>query len=120
MPESSFNGRIDTYNSSYFKKSVDKLISSGFPHLVFCCASLGYVSSTGIGVFLKIREAIKAQDGEMFMVDLQPQVYEVFEISRIYQFFLSAKPPKRRSSISGNTPNGPFRHWDDSRLFPLS
>jgi anti-anti-sigma factor len=80
-------GRIDNYNSSYFKNSADKLITSGFPYLVFCCAGLSYVSSAGIGAFSKIREAVKAQGGEMFMVDLQPQVYEVFKILGYTNFF---------------------------------
>jgi anti-sigma B factor antagonist len=81
------SGRIDTYNSSYFKKSADMLISAGFPYLVFCCASLSYVSSSGIGAFANIREALKAKDGEMFMVDLQPQVFEVFKILGYTEFF---------------------------------
>ncbi len=108
-------GRIDTYNSSYFKKSADKLISSGFSYLVFCCASLSHVSSAGIGAFSQIREAVKALDGEMFMTNLQPQVYEVFEIlgyANFFSFIETAdeaierlrKSPERRLSASARFP----------------
>jgi anti-anti-sigma factor len=80
-------GRIDTYNSSYFQKSADLLLSTGFYFLVFCCGGLSYVSSAGIGVFAEIHKAVKSLDGEMFMVDLQPQVYEVFSILGYTNFF---------------------------------
>jgi anti-anti-sigma factor len=73
-------GRIDTYNSTYFQRSSDLLLSSGFYYLVFCCASLGYVSSAGIGAFTQIHESAKAVDGAVFLVYMQPQVYEVFNI----------------------------------------
>ena len=45
------NGYIDTYNSSFFQKRISKIIESGYVQLVFNCASLNYVSSTGIGSF---------------------------------------------------------------------
>ena len=80
-------GRIDTYNASYFQRSADLLISSGFHYLVFCCASLNYISSAGIGALTKIRESLKALDGAMFMVDLQPQVYDVFNILGYTSYF---------------------------------
>jgi anti-sigma B factor antagonist len=80
-------GRIDTYNSSDFHKSADKLIAAGFRFLVFCCANLVYVSSAGIGALMRVHEAAKAQGGEMFMVDLQPQVYDVFNILGYTTYF---------------------------------
>jgi len=48
------SGRIDTYNSSYFYAAAEKLVSSGFVYIVFCCANLDYVSSSGIGAFTRI------------------------------------------------------------------
>ena len=49
-------GYIDTYNSTYFQKKITQVIEAGFVNLIFNCAALNYVSSTGIGsftVFLK-------------------------------------------------------------------
>ncbi len=45
------NGYIDTYNSSFFQKRIQKVVETGFTNLIFNCASLNYVSSTGIGSF---------------------------------------------------------------------
>jgi len=81
------SGRIDTYNSSYFYAAAEKLVSSGFVYIVFCCANLDYVSSSGIGAFTRIHQAVKEKGGEMFMVDLKAQVYDVFNILGYTNYF---------------------------------
>ena len=45
------NGYIDTYNSNFFQKRIAKVVEAGFVNLIFNCAALNYVSSTGIGSF---------------------------------------------------------------------
>ena len=45
------SGYIDTYNSSFFQKQIQKIMDAGFINLIFNCSSLNYVSSTGIGSF---------------------------------------------------------------------
>ena len=44
-------GYIDTYNSNYFQKRVNKGVEAGYVRLIFHCGGLNYVSSTGIGSF---------------------------------------------------------------------
>ena len=45
------NGYIDTYNSNFFQKKIQKVVEAGYINLIFNCSSLNYVSSTGIGSF---------------------------------------------------------------------
>ncbi len=80
-------GYIDTYNSNFFQKRVQKAIESGFVRLIFNCASLNYVSSTGIGSFTAFLKAVKPQGGDLVMLDIQPKVYEVFQLLGFSQFF---------------------------------
>jgi anti-sigma B factor antagonist len=64
-------GYIDTYNSNFFQKRV----------------GLNYVSSTGIGSFTAFLKAVKPRGGDIVLLEIQPKVYEVFQLLGFSQFF---------------------------------
>lgn len=80
-------GYIDTYNSNLFQKRVNKAIESGFTRLIFHCGSLNYVSSTGIGSFTAFLKTVKPRGGNLVLLEIQPKVYEVFQLLGFSQFF---------------------------------
>jgi anti-anti-sigma factor len=80
-------GYIDTYNSTSFQKRVTRAIESGFVKLIFVCSGLNYVSSTGIGSFTAFLKSLKALSGDMVLQDVQPKVFEVFQLLGFSQFF---------------------------------
>jgi len=80
-------GYIDTYNSSYFQKRVQKVIEAGYNRLIFQCAGLNYVSSTGVGSFTSFLKALKSKGGDLVILEIQPKVYEVFQLLGFAQFF---------------------------------
>lgn len=81
------NGYIDTYNSNFFQKKVSKIVEAGFINLVFNCSSLSYVSSTGIGAFTAFLKMLKPKGGDVVLLEIQPKVYEVFQLLGFSQFF---------------------------------
>jgi len=83
----SLNGYIDTYNSNFFQKRVQRAIEAGFTRLVFNCGGLNYVSSTGIGSFTAFLKAVKPKSGDIVLLEIQPKVYEVFQLLGFSQFF---------------------------------
>jgi len=80
-------GYIDTYNSNFFQKRVSKAIENGYSKLIFNCAGLNYVSSTGIGSFTAFLKAVKPKGGDLVLLEIQPKVYEVFQLLGFSQFF---------------------------------
>jgi anti-anti-sigma factor len=80
-------GYIDTYNSNLFQKRIQKAIEAGYYKLIFHCGSLNYVSSTGIGSFTTFLKAVKPKGGDLVLLDVQPKVYEVFQLLGFSQFF---------------------------------
>lgn len=80
-------GYIDTYNSNFFQKRVTKAIDSGFVRLIFNCGGLNYVSSTGIGSFTAFLKSVKPRGGDIVLLEIQPKVYEVFQLLGFSQFF---------------------------------
>ena len=81
------NGYIDTYNSNFFQKKISKIVDSGFINLIFNCSALNYVSSTGIGSFTSFLKMVKPKGGDIVLLDIQPKVYEVFQLLGFSQFF---------------------------------
>jgi len=82
------NGRIDTDNSAFFQKHIQKLVEAGFMRLIFNCAGLNYVSSTGIGSFTSFLKTLKPKGGDLVLLEIQPKVYEVFQLLGFAQFFV--------------------------------
>ena len=81
------NGYIDTYNSSFFQKRVAKVVDAGYVNLIFNCAALNYVSSTGIGSFTAFLKQVKPKGGDIVLLEIQSKVYEVFQLLGFSQFF---------------------------------
>ncbi len=81
------NGYIETYNLSFFQKRISKAVETGFINLVFNCAALNYVSSTGIGSFTAFLKLVKPKGGDIVLLEIQPKVYEVFQLLGFSQFF---------------------------------
>jgi anti-anti-sigma factor len=80
-------GYIDTYNSNFFQKRVTKAVEQGYVRLIFNCSGLNYVSSTGIGSFTAFLKSVKPKGGDIVLLDIQPKVYEVFQLLGFSQFF---------------------------------
>lgn len=81
------SGYVDTYNSTFFQKRISTLIDSGYVQIIFNCANLDYVSSTGIGSFTAFLKAVKPKNGDIVLLSLQPKVYEVFQLLGFASFF---------------------------------
>ncbi|MDR2797875.1 MAG: STAS domain-containing protein [Treponema sp.] len=81
-------GYLDTYNAAYFQKQVIKGIEAGYTKLIFQCAELTYLSSTGIGSFSNILKLVKSQGGAIVFCDLQPKVYEIFHLLGFTEVFI--------------------------------
>ena len=81
------NGYIDTYNSIYFQKQVSLIVTADYSNIVFNCANLNYVSSTGIGSFTSFLKLVKPKGGDIVLMSIQPKVHEVFQLLGFSQFF---------------------------------
>lgn len=81
------NGYVDTYNSSFFREQIIKVVEAGFINLMFDCAGLKYVSSTGIGVFSLCLKDTKVKNGDIILFALQPTVAEIFQLLGFSQLF---------------------------------
>ena len=62
-------------------------MEAGYINLIFNCSALNYVSSTGIGSFTVFLKMVKPKNGDVVLLEIQPKVYEVFQLLGFSQFF---------------------------------
>ena len=55
--------------------------------MIFNCSALNYVSSTGIGSFTAFLKLVKPKGGDIVLLEIQPKVFEVFQLLGFSQFF---------------------------------
>lgn len=80
-------GRIDTGNSLYFQRSVNRAIEAGYSKLIFDLRSCVEVSSAGMGSFTAFLKRVKPLGGDMVLLGVQPLVYDVIQLLGFSQFF---------------------------------
>ena len=74
-------GRIDTTNAEDFQKEISVITEDAQPDIEIDCSALEYTSSQGLRVFLMLQKAVSAKKGTMALINMQPQVKEVFDIT---------------------------------------
>ncbi len=109
------NGYIDTYNSNGFQKRIKRAVETGFVRLIFNCSGLNYVSSTGIGSFTSFLKTVKPRGGDVVLINIQPKVYEVFQLLGFSQFFNIRDTIEEAISHFSKHGDGP-----DNSLFPVT
>jgi anti-sigma B factor antagonist len=73
-------GRLDTSTYVDFEEAIRPVLTSSPKLLIFDLDKLDYISSMGIRSIVSTRKAIKSRDGHAVLINLQPQIQELFEI----------------------------------------
>ena len=82
------SGYLGTYNSLYFRDSVEEAIETGFIWIVFELGAVYYMSSTGLGCFPHFLKLVKLRNGDIILCHVQPNVYDVFGLLGFSQSFI--------------------------------
>lgn len=75
------NGRLDTTNADQFQKDITPLMEDPAPDFEIDCTEMQYTSSQGLRIFLMLQKSVSSKGGKMVMVNMKPQVKEVFDIT---------------------------------------
>lgn len=74
-------GRLDTVTAEAIGEEIMSLVAAGNSRLVLNLASLDYVSSIGLRVFVRVAKAAHAAGGALKLCSPTPSVAKVLEIS---------------------------------------
>lgn len=73
-------GSLDTNTYSTLQQEVESLLQGSPQVIIFDLKELNYISSSGVSVILMARKVMKSNEGEVLLVNMQPQIEKVFEI----------------------------------------
>jgi anti-sigma B factor antagonist len=73
-------GYIDTTTSSELEHHLNDLIKHGSYNIIIDLSNVDYVSSAGWGIFISEIKGIREHGGDLKLVGMIPEVYEVFEL----------------------------------------
>jgi anti-sigma B factor antagonist len=73
-------GSINAGTYNILEEKVDEILESPPDVIIFDMEFTDYINSTGIRVLLKTKKAMKAANGRIVFMNLQPQIQKVFDI----------------------------------------
>ncbi len=73
-------GYIDTTTSAELEHSLEQLLDSNCYNIVIDLGNVDYISSAGWGIFISEIKGIRERGGDLKLVGMIPDVYEVFEL----------------------------------------
>jgi len=73
-------GYIDTTTSSELERALDSLLKQGRFFIIVDLGNVDYISSAGWGIFISEIKAIRENGGDLKLVRMVPDVYEIFEL----------------------------------------
>lgn len=73
-------GRLDTTNASEFEEKVSSLLKLEELSLKLNVSGLTFISSSGLRCFITLLKAVKANSGNMIIVNMRPEIKEVFDM----------------------------------------
>ena len=74
------SGSLDTNTYSILENEVNQILDSSTKVIIFNMEGGTYISSMGIGVILKTKQAIEKNKGSVILTNLAPQVKLAFDI----------------------------------------
>ncbi len=73
-------GYIDTTTSAELEHSLDSLLDLHCYNIIIDLTNVDYISSAGWGIFISEIKGIREKGGDLKLVSMIPDVYEVFEL----------------------------------------
>lgn len=73
-------GYIDTTTSSEVERALNSILKQGHYKIVIDLGNVDYISSAGWGIFISEIKSIRENAGDLKLVRMIPDVYEIFEL----------------------------------------
>jgi len=102
-------GFIDTYNSNSFSTLTTNFLGlKSRKVVVIDITSINYMSSTGIGAFAALLKHCREKEIKLYIMGLQPNVYEVFQLlgfTSFFNFITDLRDIKEEKIVRANFPH---------------
>ena len=84
------------------QEELAKLVEKqGAGNLLLCFRQVEHLSSAALGMLITLKKKIEGKSGKLKLSDINPQIYEVFKITRLNKVFdIHSSEDKARASFS--------------------
>jgi anti-sigma B factor antagonist len=79
--------RVDAHNSAQLKEALLHQLEQGNTQLIVQLTNVRFIDSSGLGALLSGHKNAAAKAGKLLLVQLQPQVLAMFELTRLNRVF---------------------------------
>ena len=85
--------RIDTLNAGEFENDIQQVLQEPGINMVMDCADLNYMASSGLRVIQKTMRAVMKEKGQFKIVNVNPAIYKVFQMTGFTKFMTIEHTP---------------------------
>ncbi|RMH12768.1 MAG: anti-sigma factor antagonist [Planctomycetota bacterium] len=79
---------LDEMNVQAIGEEIGSLVEQAErPRMLISFANVDHLTSAALGTLITVRNKVKAKNGELKLADIDPQIHEVFEITRLTGLF---------------------------------
>ena len=77
------SGQINSDTAESLDREICRMINEGIQALVLDMKDVTFISSAGVGIIMKAKTSLSHINGELAIINFQPQVKKVFEIIQL-------------------------------------
>jgi anti-anti-sigma factor len=77
------SGQLDSETANTLDQQIQRALLDAADIIILDMAALKMITSAGVGVVMKTQTSLAKRDGELMMLNMQPQIKKVFEIVRL-------------------------------------
>ncbi len=97
-------GLIDTYNTDYFTRQVNRVVDAGYTNIIIDCSATTFMSSCGIGAYTALLKTVRQNKGSLALYGMPRKIYEVFQLLGFTSFFSFRSTREEALSLLGTDP----------------
>lgn len=80
-------GEIDLHSSPELRLTISDAVNQAKPRLIVDLSNVPYMDSSGVGTLVEAKRMVERNKAQMILVNPQPRVLSVFEITHLDRFF---------------------------------
>lgn len=106
------DGCLEGPTSTCLADAVSKSVSVSMTKFIIDMENVTFVDSCGLGALVAALKAVQQYSGQIRISSLDPEVYSIFELTRLHRLF-EICPDKKQALLSFDLP--PDKSWPWSR-----
>ncbi|OKY86462.1 MAG: hypothetical protein BHV69_02495 [Bacteroidales bacterium 52_46] len=81
------NGRLDTLCAPQCEKDLEPIRKNSGNENIIDCSGLGYISSSGLRIFLSLLKKVKNDGGTLVLENVNDEIKNIFTITGFHKLF---------------------------------